>query len=683
MTAADIDSAQEAQKLADQMLGHNLITKQTRPEGLPVNKLYVTEKIDIASEFYLAFTISREHYAPVLLMSRGGGTNIEQLAAEKPEEVVNIPLKYTEGITDHIVSQVCQKLSLGQDRMQEVKELLNSLYTVFREQDATLLEINPLVQDRASGKLICADTKLTVDNASQFRQCEVFKMRDFSQEKEIELEAEKHGLVYIQLEGNIGCLVNGAGLAMATNDAISHLGGKCANFLDGGGQATVETMVKAFELILSDKNVSTILVNIYGGIIRCDMIAESVIEAAKKVGEVPVVVRLQGTNAEKGQQMIRDSGLKLFAAAEFGEAVQKAIELSSRGGANASIPSGKRSFSTLSRNMLPRQQRRQFSSSTRRDAYGDTVSNLNLKRDSRVMYQGFTGKAATANAVATIKYGTNVVGGVSPTTKSDKHPAQELSHLPVFRTPREAMEHIKPDATAVFVPAQGAAKAILEAIEAEVPLVCSVAEHIPVHDMLRVQEALRTQSKSRLVGPNCPGIISPLRACKVGIMPHSQYAPGVVGIASKSGTLSYEAVGSTTKAGLGQSLCIGVGGDLLPGTALVEAVTALINDPDTKGIVLLGEIGGDAEVKAAAVLKEYRDREIKAGRTPKPVVGMVTGRTAPKGRTMGHAGAISGGNSVSAEDKVKAMEAAGVVVPVHPGEIGPLMKRLLQGAGQL
>jgi len=256
----------DAERLASQMLGHNLVTKQTRSEGLPVKRLYVTEKLDIANEYYLAFTVSRDHYAPVLLMCRGGGTGIEELAARSPEEVVNIPIKYSQGITDDIVTTVCQKLALGRDKQSEVKDLLANLYRVFRERDATLLEINPLIQNKATGELICADTKLTIDNAAKHRQTEIFKLRDFSQEKEIELEAEKHGLVYIQLEGNIGCLVNGAGLAMATNDAVAHFGGKCANFLDGGGQATKETMIKAFDLILSDKNVNTILVNIYGGL---------------------------------------------------------------------------------------------------------------------------------------------------------------------------------------------------------------------------------------------------------------------------------------------------------------------------------------------------------------------------------------------------------------------------------
>lgn len=263
------------------------------------------------------------------------------------------------------------------------------------------------------------------------------------------------------------------------------------------------------------------------------------------------------------------------------------------------------------------------------------------------------------------------------------HPDPKLSSLPVFSTVRQAVDEVKPDVSGVFIPAAFAANAIIEAIEAEVPLIVSVAEHIPVHDMLRVQQVLRTQSKSRLVGPNCPGIISPVNACKIGIMPHLQYAPGIVGIASKSGTLSYEAVGSTTQAGLGQSLCIGVGGDLLPGTSLSDAVAAMIADDATKGMVLLGEIGGDAEIQASARWKEYRNREILAGRTPKPAVGMVTGRTAPKGRTMGHAGAISGGGSITAEDKIRAMEDAGIKMLVHPGEIGPVMKELLRQAGTI
>lgn len=234
------------------------------------------------------------------------------------------------------------------------------------------------------------------------------------------------------------------------------------------------------------------------------------------------------------------------------------------------------------------------------------------------------------------------------------------------------METLKPHASAVFVPASHAAKAITEAIEAEVPLVVSVAEHIPVHDMLRVQEILRTQTKTRLVGPNCPGIIAP-GECRIGIMPYKQFTRGVVGIVSKSGTLSYEAVGATTRAGLGQSLVVGMGGDMMPGTTLLDGLRLFFQHEATEGIILIGEIGGEAEMRAAEAIREYR----KTTPNPKPIVAMVAGATAPKGRTMGHAGAIQTAHDVPAEVKTRALEEAGAIIVPHPGLMGSVMASLL------
>lgn len=250
------------------------------------------------------------------------------------------------------------------------------------------------------------------------------------------------------------------------------------------------------------------------------------------------------------------------------------------------------------------------------------------------------------------------------------------------------MESVRPHVSSVFVPAQHAAKAIIESIEAEVPLVVSVAEHIPVHDMLRVHEILRTQSKTRLVGPNCPGIIAP-EQCRVGIMPYKQYVRGCVGIVSKSGTLSYEAVGATTKVGLGQSLVVGMGGDMLPGTSLalrfrlglltalgttlVDGLKLFFEHNETKGIIVIGEVGGEAELRAAELIKEYR----RSTSNPKPIIAMVAGRTAPKGKTMGHAGAILSPGDVSAEAKAKALEDSGALVVPHPGVMGSKMLDLL------
>ncbi|KAL5093594.1 hypothetical protein Trisim1_010323 [Trichoderma cf. simile WF8] len=318
----------------------------------------------------------------------------------------------------------------------------------------------------------------------------------------------------------------------------------------------------------------------------------------------------------------------------------------------------------------PSTWRRHFSASAARciNAYDSTISNLRLDKNTAVVYQGFTGKAATANAKDTIAYGTRIVGGISPGKGGSTH-----LDLPVFNTVEEAMKTVRPHVSAVFVPAQFAAKAIIESIEAEVPLVVSVAEHIPVHDMLRVHEILRTQSKTRLVGPNCPGIIAP-EQCRVGIMPYKQYQRGCIGIVSKSGTLSYEAVGATSAVGLGQSIVLGMGGDLLPGTTLADGLRLFFEDEETKGIIVIGEIGGEAELRAAELIREYR----QSTPSPKPIVAMVAGKTAPLGRIMGHAGAMLTPRDVPADIKAKALEDAGAVVVPHPGVMGVTMKRLLE-----
>lgn len=247
--------------------------------------------------------------------------------------------------------------------------------------------------------------------------------------------------------------------------------------------------------------------------------------------------------------------------------------------------------------------------------------------------------------------------------------------LPVLPTVRKAMEVLKPDATGIYVAAHQAAGAIEEAIEAEVPLVVAVAEHIPLHDMLRIHSILKTQSKSRLVGPNSPGIISSVGKCRIGFQPLPCFSPGKVGIIAKSGTLSYETVASTTRAGLGQSLCIGIGGDILPGTDLREALSVLENDNDTEAIALIGEIGGTLEMDAAAWIKDYNSR----AESPKPIVGLVAGVNEAPGRIMGHAGAFTIPGEPSARDKIKAFIEAGVTMVNHPAKFGDALKKRLQG----
>tara|TARA_Y100000768_G_scaffold388392_1_gene384030 strand:+ start:910 stop:2073 length:1164 start_codon:yes stop_codon:yes gene_type:complete len=312
---------------AKKMMGKILITHQTGPEGKKVKRLYIEEASSINKEFYLSCLIDRETSKIAFISSTEGGMDIEKVAAETPEKIITKKVDFKkEGPSEEEILEIISIFNFKEKQLQDGKNLIRTLYKIMIEKDASLIEINPLILSKENN-LICLDAKMNFDDNAIFRRPEILKLRDLNEEEPAEIEASKYDLAYIKLNGSIGCMVNGAGLAMATMDIIKLYGEEPANFLDVGGGASKEKVTAAFKLILADKNVKGILINIFGGIMRCDVLAQGVVEAAKQVNlSVPLVVRLAGTNFEEGKEILKKSNLKILSAIDLNDAAEKIVK---------------------------------------------------------------------------------------------------------------------------------------------------------------------------------------------------------------------------------------------------------------------------------------------------------------------------------------------------------------------
>ncbi len=554
---------------------------------------------------------------------------IEKVAAETPDQIFKEYIDPAAGLAAFQARKLAYSLGLDGQPVAKAGKVMAAIYDAFRGTDASLVEINPLILT-ASGDVLALDAKMNFDDNALYRHPDIRELRDLDEEDPLEIEASKFSLNYIRLDGNIGCMVNGAGLAMATMDIVKLAGGEPANFLDVGGGANAEQIRNA----VAHPHVGPP----GAGRVRQHLRRHPAVRHPGRGARG----RGQGTRRPPAH---RDPHGRHERRGRQADPARQRSELHDR----------RRERRCGGQGGGPRRVSRSGGD------FKATHMAVLIDQSTRLVVQGLTGREGTFHAMQAAAYGTRVVGGMTPGKGGTTHEG-----WPIFNTMADAVRETGANASLIFVPPAAAADAIMEAADAGVALVVCITEGIPTLDMMRATTFLKGRP-TRLVGPNCPGLISPGKA-KAGIIPAHICKEGRVGIVSRSGTLTYEAIQQTTQLGFGQTTCIGIGGDPIIGTSFVDALRLFNGDPDTEAVVMIGEIGGTAEEEAAAFIA----REFS-----KPVVSFIAGQTAPPGRRMGHAGAIIAGGKGTAAEKMAALTAAGVHVVKSPAEMGKAVRDVL------
>ena len=605
-------------------------------KGHVVKRLWIEHATDISKEYYAGFTLDRAAKLYLAMVSARGGVDIEQVAEEDPDAIARRHVNPLDGLSLSDARALVEEAGLDAEALDGAAEVLVNLYRCYVEGDADLVEINPLVLT-PDDRVHALDAKVSLDDDAAYRHPEWDEFAGTGEIDERERLAKEKGLNYIGLDGSVGIIANGAGLAMSTLDVVNQVGGAAANFLDIGGGANADVMANALEVINTDQKVRVILVNIFGGIVRCDEVARGILAALDRV-ELQLADR-----PTAGRDQCRpgpgDPG-----GAGVGSDHQRAHDARCRAAC-------RRGGGRCSR----RAERR-------------SVMSIFVDENTRVAVQGLTGSQGRFHGLRNRDYGTKVVAGVTPGKGGT-----DVDGIPVYDSVQEAVEAQGVDATFVAVPPKAAPGAILQAAEAGVALIVCITEHIPAKDEAYVSARLRRDfPRTRLLGPNCPGIISPGK-CNIGITSGDIALPGgPVGIVSRSGTLTYQALHELSQQGVGQTTCVGIGGDPVPGLTFVDVLEAFEADPETRAVMMIGEIGGEAEELAAEFIKT---------KMTKPVVAYIAGLTAPEGRKMGHAGAIVSGSKGTARAKMEVLAAAGATVAKNPTEAGELMVEIVRSFG--